>query len=133
MLGERGFRGHPDGSQPTKQEIEAWLPGATAHVSESGIVVDLPGVPQSKLVYLSIPAGVAMVVTENGRIVDVFARQVTMPHGLEVGMTLEQAKARQPELSCATGMGETTCTIPKSRFSFRIFESHIDYITWVRE
>jgi hypothetical protein len=138
ILDERGFRGHPDGAMPTKQEIESWLPGAIAHISEGGIVVDLPGVPQSKLVYNSIPEGIALLVTDEGRIVDVFAREVTMSHGLEVGMTLDDAKRRHPELTCTTGMGTTTCSLPRSRFAFHIFEglaqaARIDYVTWVRE
>ncbi len=137
MLGERGFRGHDDGSMPLARELETWLPGATAHVSDASIVVELRGVPQSKLVGGSVPADIALLVTENGRIVDVFAREVTMPHRLEVGMTLERAKQLQPTLTCVSAMDATTCTLPRSRFSFRIFEdathaARIDHVTWVR-
>lgn len=136
ILLEGGWRGHDE--MPTKQAIEDALPGSTANVSGESIVVELPGVPLSKLVYNGIPAGTAMLVLENGRTIHVFAREVTMSHGLAVGMTLDQARVRHPELTCVSAMGDTTCTLPGSRFSFRIysapgFAARIDHVIWVRE
>ncbi len=135
MLLETGWRGQEE--MPSKQAIEEVLRGSTAHVSGDSIVVELPGVPQSKLVYLSISAGTAMLVLEHGREFHVFAREVTMSHGLEVGMTLEQAKVRQPTITCVSDLGDTTCTLPGSRFAFRIYEApgfaaRIDHVIWIR-
>ncbi len=133
MLGERGLRGHEDGGLPTKHAIEALLPGAVATMSPDSIVVELHGVPQSKLVSKSVPAGIAMLVLEGGREIDVFAREVTMSHGLTIGMTRAAAKARQPTLTCVTSLGSTTCTLPGSRFSFRMHEDTIDHVLYIRE
>jgi hypothetical protein len=68
----------------------------------------------------------------------VFAPEITMSHGLSVGMTIEEAKQRQPKLTCTSYQADTTCHLPDSRFSFRIFAApglgaRIDHVTWVRD
>lgn len=136
MFDERGWRG--SGEMPSKQAIESVLEGATANVSSEAIVVELAGVPQSKLVYLGVPADIAMLITEGGRRIDVFAPQITMSHGLAVGMTLEHAKQKRPELTCSQYQSDTTCSLPGSHFAFRIYEApgfaaRIDHVIWVRD
>ena len=151
MLGEHGLRGHEDGSMPTKASIEGMLPGAVAHVTPPNAVVELAGVPQTKLVPKSIQAGIAMVIEDGGALITVFAPQVTMPHGLIVGMTLADARRHQPKLECTVWDPRIggpppvtpppylvkTCSLASSpHFGFHIHgngaDERIDYISFHR-
>lgn len=147
MLGERGLRGHEDGSLPTKSSLEALLPGAIAHVNEV-TTVELAGVPQPRLLDKGNWEGIAMVIEERGARVTVFAPQVTMPHGLFVGMTLADAQRLQPKLECEVWdprigggphvtpppyLGKTCSLASSPSFSFHIHDERIDYITFFRE
>jgi hypothetical protein len=132
MLGAAGLR-----VPITKAAIEALLPGATAHVTDESTVVELPGVPRSELVYKGVPAGIAMLILERGEQIHVFAREVTMSHGLSVGMTLEAARTKQPTLACFSDHVDETCRIPAfPNFAFRIFidvlAPRIDHVIWIR-
>ena len=148
MLGERGLRGHEDGSAPTKASIEAMLPGAVAHVQETTAVVELAGVPQPRLLDQGVPGGIAMLIEDRGALITVFASQVTMPHGLSVGMTLADAQRRQPKLACLVWdpriggpppttpppyLGKTCSLASSPSFGFHIHDERIDYISFQRQ
>lgn len=146
MLGERGLRGHEDGSPPTKASLEALLPGAIARVDEVTVVA-LAGVPSPRLLDKGNWEGIAMVIEERGARVTVFAPQVTMPHRLAVGMTLTEARALQPKLECEVWdprigggphttpppyLGKTCSLASSPSFSFHIHDERIDYISFFR-
>jgi hypothetical protein len=129
MLGERGLRGHEDGSTPTKASIKALLPGAIVDMNGGTIVVKLASLLADK----TIPDPIAMVIDADGAVIAVSAPQVTMPHGLTVEMTLADALRLQPTLACQIFGPSKSCKLPSSpSFEFHIDQDRIDYITFRR-